>query len=67
MIILVSCLGLFGDDLAKKVMYLKKEYIITKLYTPIAKMIFLLYVCNRKMNKKLILKANKNANVWVKD
>lgn len=34
---------------------------------PIAKMIFSLYVCNRKMNKKLILKANKNADIWVKD
>ena len=40
MIILASRLGLFGDDLAEKVMYLKKEYITTKLHTPIAKMIF---------------------------
>lgn len=40
MIILASRLGLFGDDLAEKVMCLKKEYITTKLHTPIAKMIF---------------------------
>ena len=67
MIILASRSGLCGDDLAEKVMYLKKEYITTKLHMPIAKMIFSLYVCNRDMNKKFILKANKNADVWVKD
>ena len=40
MIILAYRLRLFGDDLAEKIMYLKKEYITTKLHTPIAKMIF---------------------------
>lgn len=36
----------------KKIMYLKKRYILTKLYWPIVIIYFLAYVCNRKRIEK---------------